>query len=80
MPVENELAKKTIELRKNCERPFNLLKKREGLENARVRSQHALTARCAFAMIATLLIEMAGTRKKKKKEAVQLKLPFSEAA
>jgi hypothetical protein len=36
------------------------------LDNARVRSQQALTARSTFAMIATLLIEMAGTRKKKK--------------
>jgi len=66
MPVDSNLAKQAIDIRKNIERPFNLLKNREGLDNARVRSQQALTARSTFAMIATLLIEMAGTRKKKK--------------
>lgn len=66
MPVDSNLAKQAIDIRKNIERPFNLLKNREGLNNARVRSQQALTARSTFAMIATLLIEMAGTRKKKK--------------
>ncbi len=66
MPVNSNLAKQAIDIRKNIERPFNLLKNREGLDNARVRSQQALTARSTFAMIATLLIEMAGTRKKKK--------------
>jgi len=54
---------KALELRKHCERPFNLLKKREGLEIPRVRSQHGVIARATFATIATLLIEMAGTRK-----------------
>lgn len=79
MPVDNELAKQAIAIRKNCERPFNLMKKREGLEDARVRSQHALTARANFTMIATLLIEMAGTRKKKVKySSRQLKL-FKDA-
>ncbi len=66
IPVDSNLAKQAIDIRKNIERPFNLLKNREGLDNARVRSQQALTARSTFAMIATLLIEMAGTRKKKK--------------
>jgi len=66
MPVDSDLAKQAIDIRKNIERPFNLLKNREGLGNARVRSQQALTARSTFAMIATLLIEMARTRKKKK--------------
>ena len=45
---------------------FNLLKKREGLETTRVRSQHNLLARCTFTTIVTLLLEMAGTRRKKK--------------
>jgi hypothetical protein len=67
MPIASQLSEQALDIRKNCERPFNLLKKREGLENARVRSQEALTGRVAFAMIATLLIEMAGTRKKKPK-------------
>ena len=52
-----------IELRKNGERPFNLLKKREGLDYARVRGQHNILAQSVFTTAATLLIEMAGTRK-----------------
>ena len=79
MPIDNELSEQAIDIRKNCERPFNLLKKREGLEDARVRSQHALTARCTFGMIATLLIEIAGKRRKKKPDHRQLKL-FDKAA
>ena len=80
MPVDNELAEQAIAIRKNCERPFNLMKKREGLENARVRSQHALTARATFTMIATLLIEMAGTRKKKAKPSNRQLELFKKAA
>ena len=68
MPVFNELAEKAIEIRKNCERAFNLMKKREGLEKTRVRSQHGVVARSTFTTIATLLIEMAGTRRKPKKK------------
>jgi len=54
---------KAIELRKNGERPFNLIKKREGLEYARVRGQHNIVVQSVFTTIATLLIEMAGTRR-----------------
>jgi hypothetical protein len=80
MPMNSELAKQAVEMRKNSERPFNLLKKREGLENAKVRSQHALIARITFTQIATLLIEMGGLRKKIQKiKPLQLKL-FKEAA
>lgn len=67
---------KAIELRKNGERPFNLLKKREGLEYSRVRGQHNILAQSVFTTIATLLIEMAGTRKNPKpKRKRQLPLP-----
>jgi hypothetical protein len=52
------------DIRKNCERPFNLLKNQTGMENVRVRSQHATMARCTLASIAVLLIKMAGTRQK----------------
>jgi len=38
MPLIN--LGKAIDLRKNGERPFNLIKKREGLEYASVRGQH----------------------------------------
>jgi len=72
---------KALELRKNCERPFNLLKKREGLETVRVRSQRVIIARATFATIATLLIELAGTRKspdiRKQKRYEQQNLDFA---
>lgn len=51
-------------IRKNCERPFNLLKNQTGPETVRVRSQQATIARCTFASIAVLLIKMAGMRRK----------------
>ncbi len=53
-----------LDIRKHAERPFHLLKHREGLEQARVRSQHSLLARCTIASIATVLIELLGTRRK----------------
>jgi hypothetical protein len=53
-------------IRKNCERPFNLLKHQVGLETLRVRSQHAAVVRATISSIAVLLIAMAGKRKKKK--------------
>lgn len=62
----NEHSDKAVEIRKNCERPFNLLKNQTGLEQVRVRSQHGLLARSIFSNIGTLLLEMAGTRRKKK--------------
>ena len=68
MPTFLDMAEKAISIRKNCERPFNLMKKREGLEQTRVRSQHGVVARSTFTTIATLLIEMAGTRHKLKKK------------
>jgi len=61
-------SQEAIEIRKNCERPFNLMKKREGLEQTRVRSQHGVVVRSALTTIVTLLIEMAGTRHKPKKK------------
>ena len=51
-------------IRKNCERPFNLLKNQTGLEKIRVRSQQATMTRCTLSTIAVLLIKMAGQRKK----------------
>ena len=64
-------------LDKNGERPFNLLKKREGLEQVRVRSQQGLVAKSTFTTMATLLLEIAGTRRKKKAKENQLKLPMA---
>lgn len=54
----DELAEQAIDIRKNCERPFNLLKHREGLEEIRVRSQRALISKGAITTMATLLLEM----------------------
>ena len=65
-PVPHATAgvSKAIDLRKNGERPFNLIKKREGLEYARVRGQHNILVQSIFTTVATLLIELAGTRKR----------------
>ena len=52
-----------IDLRKNGERSFNLIKKREGLESARIRGQHNILVQSIFTTVATLLIELAGKRK-----------------
>jgi hypothetical protein len=80
MPVDSEQGRRALDIRKNIERPFNLIKKREGLETARVRSQVALVARSTFTIIATLLIDMAGTRKKpKKRKREQLELVLAAA-
>ena len=62
----SESVSKALEIRKNGERPFNLIKKREGLDQVRVRSQHGLVSRATFTTMATLLLEMSGTRRKKK--------------
>lgn len=56
--INGKLARQAINIRKNSERPFNLLKHREGLEQIRVRSQQALVSKCAITTMATLLIEM----------------------
>jgi hypothetical protein len=64
----DEQVTRALNIRKNGERPFNLIKKREGLETVRVRSQHGLIVRSAVTTIATLLLEMAGTRRKKKQD------------
>jgi len=57
---------RALEIRKNGERPFNLFKKREGLEQVRVKSQSALVARTTLTPLATFLLELAVTRKIKK--------------
>lgn len=68
MPIFRSGSQEAIKIRKNCERPFNLMKKREGLEQTRVRSQHGVVVRSALTTIVTLLIEMTGTRHKPKKK------------
>jgi len=73
----SDVVSKALDIRKNGERPFNLLKKREGLEQVRVRSQHGIVARSTFTTMATLLIELAGTRKTKKSNQKQMKLSLA---
>jgi len=68
------------DLRKNIERPFNLLKHREGLEPLRVRSQQGLMAVTTFASMANLLLEIVGSRKTKIKEDRYTQLELRLAA
>jgi hypothetical protein len=72
--------KKALDIRKNCERPFNLLKNQTGLETVRVRSQSATLARCTIGSIAVLLIKMAGIRKKKTLAKPKQTQMFKDAA
>jgi len=65
IPYGTKSIQQAHKIRKNCERPFNLLKNQTGLETIRVRSQYATMARCTLSSIAVLLIKMAGTRRKK---------------
>ena len=73
----SDAVAKALDIRKNGERPFNLLKKREGLEQLRVRSHHGVVVRTTFTTMATLLLELAGTRRKKKVKQRQEKLPLA---
>lgn len=77
IPDQVEGIEDVKNLRKNIERPFNLLKHREGLEPVRVRSQHGLMAVATFANIANLLLEIVATRKTERKENCQLRFKLS---
>jgi hypothetical protein len=78
IPYHATMLQQAHDIRKNCERPFNLLKNQTGLENVRVRSQRATMARCTLSSIAVLLIKMAGTRRKKRASKPQ-QLPMFKA-
>lgn len=77
IPYHTDLIKDAHDIRKNCERPFNLLKNQTGLETLRVRSQQATIARCTLSSIAVLLLKMAGTRKKQQ-NVKPIQLPMFE--
>jgi len=79
IPNSVTMIQQAHDIRKNCERPFNLLKNQTGLETIRVRSQHATIARCTLSSIAVLLIKMAGKRKKKPRN-VYRQLQLAEVA
>ena len=66
IPSISDGFQNALDIRKNCERTFNLLKNQTGMENLRVRSQKATLSRCTFSSIGMLLIKMAGYRKKRK--------------
>jgi len=59
-------AQKMVAMRKVAERPFNLIKHRDGLEPLRTKGIHNSTIVATMANIASLLIEIAGHRKKVK--------------
>ena len=67
-------------MRKVAERPFNLIKHRDGLEPLRTRGIENSTVVAGLANITTLLIEIAGYRKKKKNKDAQISLPFCQKA
>ena len=73
-------AKRSSEMRKVAERPFNLIKHRDGLEPLRTKGIVNSTFVAGMANITTLLIETAGYRKKKKNKDVQISLPFCQKA
>ena len=58
------------DIRKHMERCFNLLKHREGLEPLRVKSQHATLVVATLAQMATIVLEIVGTRKTENKQEV----------
>lgn len=80
IPNDKDQVEQAHDIRKNIERPFNLLKNQTGLEQVRVRSQQSLVARSIFSTIGTLLLEMAGTRKKKQVNKTQQMNFFDLAA
>ncbi len=61
-------AQKALDMRKVAERPFNLIKHRDGLEPLRTRGMVNSTFVALSSNITTLLIEIAGYRKKAKKK------------
>ncbi|NOX26263.1 MAG: transposase, partial [Deltaproteobacteria bacterium] len=77
IPKQVEILEQVIDLRKNIERPFNLLKHREGLEPLRVRSQQGIMAVATFATMANLFLDITATRKTKKKKVPQMKFDIA---
>jgi hypothetical protein len=64
IPYFFDAAQKIVALRKVAERPFNLIKHRDGLEPLRTKGIHNATVVATMANVATLVIEIAGHRKK----------------
>lgn len=66
IPYHIKQVQELCSIRKVAERPFNLLKHREGLEPLRTVSRETTRSVTIIANIATLLIEIAGFRRTKK--------------
>ena len=80
IPYHIKQVQQLCSIRKVAERPFNLLKHRDGLEPLRTVSRETTRTVTMIANIATLLIEIAGfrhTKKTSKNEQLQL---FQKAA
>ncbi len=77
IPDQLEGVDKAREIRKHMERWYNLAKHREGLEPLRVKSQHSAMAAVTFAQVATLLLEIVGTRKIQKPEKLPMQLEMA---
>ena len=77
IPDQIEGVDKAREIRKHMERWYNLAKHREGLEPLRVKSQHSAMAAVTFAQVATLLLEIVGTRKIQKQEKLPMQLKMA---
>jgi hypothetical protein len=66
-------------MRKVIERPFNLLKHRNGQDRIGVKSQHSAQTMVIISTISVLLIEIAGRRKAKKSGSCQKELSLAAA-
>jgi len=81
IPEQAAGIEKVRDVRKHIERSYNLLKHREGLEPLRTRSQQGVMCQTTFANMATLLLEIVGTRRTESKEvAEQLEFEFASGA
>jgi hypothetical protein len=69
-------AQKIVGMRKVAERPFNLIKHRDGLEPLRTKGIHNSTVVAGIANITTLLIEIVGYRRKKRAKEQHKTLEF----
>ena len=69
-------AQKIVAMRKVAERPFNLIKHRDGLEPLRSKGIHNAMVVAGIANITTLLIEIAGYRRKKQVKEHAKTIPF----
>ena len=80
LPYHFKETQQLCDMRKVAERPFNLLKHREGLEPLRTLSKETTRTVTVIANIATLLIEIAGYRHKRKVSKNEQTVLFAKAA